>query len=251
MLVRRAGVVFSLLAFLMSGCSEESPAQGTLRVFAAASLTEVFGDLGRAFESAHVGLNVEFSFAASPALAQQVNDATPADVFASADTESMRKVIEAGNADAPRTIARNRLSIIVEKGNPRRIEGLADLADPELILIMCAPEVPCGELGAAAFRAAGVSLAADSLEENVKAVVSKVTLGEADAGVVYETDVRAAADEADGVAIEVADAPALHAVYRMAIIKHAKNADAAAAWMDFVLSDRGTRALTEFGFLAA
>ena len=221
----------------------------TVRVLAAASLTEAFTDLGHAFEAAHEGTKVELSFASSSALAQQIDDGGPADVFASADEANMRKVVDAGNATDAEVIARNRLAILVEKGNPKGVSGLADLAQRDVVLVLCAPAVPCGKYAAAALEKAGVTVNPASLEENVKAAASKVTLGEADAGIVYATDVKAAGDEAEGVVIDIADDPELLATYLMAKTTSASS-DAADAWMDFVRSDEGQHVLAARGFLS-
>jgi molybdate transport system substrate-binding protein len=225
---------------------------GTLRVFAASSLTEAFTELGQAFEADHPGVQVTFNFAASSALAQQLNEGGSADVFVSADEANLRKVTDAGSADAASTqvIARNRLSILVEPGNPKAIKGLSDLAKADVVTVLCAPEVPCGKYAAAALTKAGVTVKPASLEENVKGVVSKVTLGEADAGIVYVTDVRAAKGKAEGVDIELADDPALEAVYPMAGTSRAANAKAAAVWRTFVVSEEGQAVLAKYGFLA-
>jgi molybdate transport system substrate-binding protein len=223
---------------------------GPLTVFAAASLTEAFTEMGHAFEAANPGVTVTFNFAASSALAQQINEGGAADAFVSADEANMKKVTDASNASDPKVIARNRLAILVEKGNPKAITGLADLAKPGLVVLLCAPEVPCGKFAAAALATANVSVKPASLEENVKFVVSKVTLGEADAGIVYVTDVKASGDKAQGVDIDIADDPALEAVYPMAVTTKATHGDVATAWLDFALSDRGQRILASYGFLA-
>jgi molybdate transport system substrate-binding protein len=223
---------------------------GELHVFAASSLTEAFTAMGQRFESTHRGLKVTFSFAASSTLAQQIDDGAPADVYVSADERDMALVTDAGGATDPKAIARNRLAIVVDKDNPKHITGLSDLAKHDVVFVLCAPEVPCGRLGAAALAAAGVTAKPASLEENVKAVVSKVTLGEADAGIVYATDVKAAGDDARGVAIEGADDPSLEAVYPMAVTKQVANQAAARAWIDYVLSADGQATLAGYGFLA-
>jgi molybdate transport system substrate-binding protein len=223
---------------------------GELHVFAAASLTDAFTALGTAFEADHPDVTVTFSFAASSALAEQINQGGPADVFVSADESNMKKVTDAGNASDPTPIARNHLGILVEQGNPKGITGLADLGEAGVVFVLCAPEVPCGAFGAEALEKAGVTAKPASLEENVKSVVSKVTLGEADAGIVYVTDVKAAADTAQGVDIDIADDPELEAVYPIAVTTHAASPDAAQAWVDFVLSDDGQSTLASFGFLA-
>ena len=262
MIVRRLALVV-LVALAAAGCGGDDSAStpsststrsdavaGELHVFAASSLTEAFTAMGKAFESAHRGVEVTFSFAASSALAQQVNDGAPADVLVTADESNMRKVIDQGNATDPTTIARNRLSILVARGNPKGITGLSDLAKSGVVFVLCAPEVPCGKFGAAALAEATVTAKPASLEENVKAVVAKVLLGEADAGIVYVTDVKAAGDKAQGVDIDIADDPSLEAVYPMAVTKQDANADAAKAWSDFVLSADGQRTLARYGFLA-
>ncbi len=264
-MIRRAhwsATVLVALTLAAAGCGRDAgqdaattsttgadPLTGTLRVFTAASLTEAFTEMGNAFEVEHPNVEVTFNFAASSALAQQINEGGSADVFVAADESNMKKVTDAGNAADPKTIARNRLAILVEKGNPKGINGLADLAEPDVILVLCAPEVPCGKVGAAALAKAGVTTKPSSLEENVKAVVSKVTLGEADAGIVYATDVKAVGDKAEGVAIDIATDPTLEAVYPIAVTKGSINREAAIAWVEYVLSDEGQATLAKFGFL--
>ena len=225
------------------------PLRGELRVFAAASLTEAFTEIAQLFEDEHPALDVVLNFAASSALARQIDEGAPADVFASADEAIMRAVVDAGNAVDPRVVARNRLAILVEKGNPKAISGIADLADPGLVFVVCAPQVPCGRLGGEALRRAGVDARPASLEENVKAVVAKVTLGEADAGIVYATDVRAAGDRAVGVDLDNAGDPDIGAAYPMAVTAHGENVAAARAWAELVRSARGRAVLAAHGFL--
>lgn len=240
------------VAALGAACGgDDAPAASrTLHVFAAASLTEAFTALGKAFEADHPAVKVAFSFAASSALAQQIADGADADVFASADEANMAKVTGAGDALDPVVIARNRLAILVERGNPKAITGLADLTKAGVVLVLCAPEVPCGKLAAAALSMAGVDVTPASLEENVKAVVSKVSLGEADAGIVYVTDVKAAGSRVERVDIDIAGDPALEAVYPMAVTKAAKDTATARAWIDFVRSAAAQRTLASFGFRA-
>ena len=246
-----------VLAMLFAACGGESEAasggrEGELHVFAAASLTEAFAELADVFEQAHPDATVTVNFGSSTALAQQINEGAPADVFASADEPSMATVIDAGRASDPVTIARNRLAIVVEPGNPKRIERLADLARSDVVLVLCAPEVPCGRFAAAALAKADVVVEPASLEENVKAVVAKVTLGEADAGIVYATDVMAAGGEAEGIDLDgaLSDDPALEARYPMAITTSATAQELAEAWVELVRSDEGQRVLAEHGFLA-
>ncbi len=225
------------------------PVTGELVVLAASSLVEPFEELGRMFEAGHPDVKVTFSFAGSSDLARQIDAGAPADVFASADEKTMAAVVAAGQAAEPVVVARNRLAVIVEKGNPKGVRTLADLARSDVVLVLCAAEVPCGRLAAAAFRKAGVAAEPASLEANVKAVVSKVTLGEADAGIVYRSDVQAARDKVEGVdVVEGADA-ALQAVYPVALTTAAANRVAAKAWVDLVRSAGGLRALAAAGFL--
>jgi len=249
-----------LLGLLLAGCGNDAPDRtrpsadftepelaGTVTVLAAASLSEAFTELGRTFESDHPGVTVTFSFGASSTLAQQALDGAPADLLATADEASLQKVVEGAVARDPEVFARNRLTILVAKGNPKGIATLADLARPGVLLVLCAPEVPCGKLGAQVLQKAAVAARPRSLEENVKGVVSKVTLGEADAGLVYATDARAASDRSDEVAIP--DAQSAVAVYPMGLLKQAGNPAAARAFRDFVDSPAGQAALAAFGFL--
>ena len=218
----------------------------TLRVFAAASLTEAFTELAVAFEDAHPEVDVELSFAASSALAQQLLDGAPADVFASADEPNLAKVPD---AEDPRIFARNRLAVIVEPGNPEDIGSLADLARGGLAVVLCAPEVPCGKLAASALDAARVELRPASLEENVKGVVAKVSLGEADAGLVYVTDAKAARGKVDTIDPTDLDG-SLETRYPMAVLAGADEPARAAEFVDFVLSDAAQATLRDHGFLA-
>ncbi len=222
---------------------------GKVTVLAAASLTEAFTDLGRAFETANPGVKVTFSFGASSTLAQQAMDGAPADLLATADQANLQKVVDGGGAFDPRVFARNRLAILVGKGNPKGIATLADLARPGVTVVLCAPEVPCGKFGAQILQKAGVAVTPKSLEENVKGVVAKVSLGEADAGLTYVTDAKAAAEKAEGVPIP--DEQNVIAVYPMGLLQQAGNKDAALAFRRFVLSPAGQATLTGYGFLPA
>ncbi|WP_241534571.1 molybdate ABC transporter substrate-binding protein [Clavibacter michiganensis] len=173
---------------------------GTLVVQAAASLTGSMDEVARDFESAHPGVTVTVSYGGSSTLAQQIVQGAPADVFASASDATMETVVDAGETAAdPRVFARNALEIAVPPGNPARVTGLADFADAARTLALCAPEVPCGAAAAQAFAKAGVTPQPDSLEQDVRAALTRVELGEVDAAVVYETDVRAAGDRVEGV----------------------------------------------------
>ena len=222
---------------------------GAVTVFAAASLTAAFTEIGDAFIVENPDAEVTLNFAASSELVTQIGEGAPADVFASADLSNMTKLTDAANnASEPVVFATNRAEIIVGPGNPEGITGIADLTNEDLIVVLCAPEVPCGKYAATIFENAGVIVTPKSLEENVKAVVTKVTLGEADAGIVYATDVTAAGDQASGVEIP-ADIN-VDAEYPIAVTKEAPNADGAQAFIDFVLSEQGQKILASYGFLA-
>jgi molybdate transport system substrate-binding protein len=221
----------------------------TISVFAAASLTSAFQAMAAAFEHDHAGVKVQVNFAGSPTLVQQILERAPADVFASADEASMQKLVDSGDiAAAPAIFARNALQIVVAAGNPKRVTGLADLAKPGLVIALCGATVPCGRYAAEAFAKAGIAAPAASQELDVKAVSSKVAMGEADAGIVYVTDVRAAGGKVEGVAIP--EATNVVARYPIAVLKNASNPAAAGAFVDFVVSAHGQQVLARFGFLA-
>ncbi|MEY4173175.1 MAG: Molybdenum transporter, periplasmic molybdenum-binding protein ModA, partial [Actinomycetota bacterium] len=180
-------------------CTDRTDA-GTVTVGAAASLTSAFSEIGDAFMAQRSGAKVVFEFGSSSDVVKGINEGAPTDVFASADTKNMDKLVAGtGVAAEPRTFATNELQIIVAKGNPKGLTSVADLAAPGVLVVTCSPEVPIGGYTQQVFDAAGVDVSPASLEENVKGIVTKVSLGEADAGVVYRTDVLAAGDKAEGV----------------------------------------------------
>jgi len=221
---------------------------GTVTVLAAASLTDAFEQLGARFEERHDGTTVELSFAASSTLVQQIQQGAPADVLASADTSTMQQVVESGDvAGRPAVFARNRLAIAVEEGNPEDIAGLDDLDRAGLVVVLCAAQVPCGSYADQALAEVGVTAKVASREENARATLSRVELGEADAAVVYATDVEASG-RVEGVAIP--DAENVIATYPIAALDESANADAADGFVDFVRSRRGQSVLRRFGFLA-
>jgi molybdate transport system substrate-binding protein len=243
-------LVASLCAALVACGAGGADDAAELRVFAASSLTDVFPELSATFSDRHPGTEVTFQFGGSSALAQQVNEGAPADVLATADTTTMTSVVDAGNATAPVVFARNRLALVVEPGNPLSIDGFADLGDPGVVLSMCAAEVPCGRLARLALEQAGVDVEPSSSEPNVRGVVGRVTLGEADVGIVFETDARAAAADGEAAAVELEGlAHALDAVYSIAITAAARDEDLAGEWIDFVRSADGQHVLRAHGFL--
>jgi len=247
-------VVLGLLGSAVTSCTSDdgdgaSGTSGDLVVFAASSLTEAFTEMGDAFTAEYPDATVTFNFAGSGDLVTQITEGAPADVFVSADDSNMTKLTDAGlERGDPVVIARNTFQIIVEPGNPTGIAGVADLADPELIVVLCADNVPCGKGAATVLENAGVAVTPKSLEDKVKGVVTKVTAGEADAGIVFVTDVTAAGDRAEGVDI-AADVNVI-SNYPIVVTKDAPNPDTAQAFVDFVASDAGQAILVKYGFLA-
>lgn len=256
---RHLVVGFAVLGLCATACGGDDDASttapqgplpiGQVVVFATASLTDAFTGLGDAFEEANRGVSVRFNFAASSALVAQIAEGAPADVFASADVPNMDRLVEmGGNASDPVVFTTNLPRIIVEPGNPQGIAEVGDLARDDLLVISCAPEVPCGRYAQQILDNAGVDVTFRSFEENVRAVVSKVTLGEADAGIVYLTDVINAGDAAEGVDI-AADVNVV-AEYPIVVTNEAANPVAAQAFIDFVLSADGQAILASYGFVA-
>jgi molybdate transport system substrate-binding protein len=242
-----AGVLTTALAACGNDASGE-PGTRTLTVLAAASLTESFTALEKSFEAAHDGVDVKISFGGSSALAQQITEAgSPVDVFASADEKNMAKVTAADLADGePEIFATNKLTIAVPPDNPAGISAFADLAKPGVTVVVCAPQVPCGTATEKVERATGVTLAPASEEQDVKSVLTKVRAGEADAGLVYVTDVNSAGDKVTGVAFPEAD-QAVNS-YPIAVVKDAPQADLAREFVSFVRGATGRRELTKVGF---
>lgn len=219
---------------------------GELVVFAAASLTDAFDELGDAFVAEHPDVEVVFNHAGSQTLASQINEGAPADVFAAANTTQMDVVADAGNlAGDPAVFTANVLAIAVEPGNPLGITGLDDLTDPDLVLVLPAEEVPAGRYAREALDAAGIEVSPSSLERDVRAALSKVELGEADASIVYASDI-VASDAAEGIDIP----PALNvaASYPIATLTDAPNPVAAEAFVAFVLGEAGQAIMTASGF---
>jgi len=249
------GAVLALSASV-TGCaashSEERPRgsgpgpSDVVTVFAAASLSEAFEGVAAAFEAAHPGLTVVLSFGGSSVLAEQLQQGAPADVFASADRVTMREAERARLVSHSAVFATNLLEIAVPPGNPARVGALGDLAQGDLAVALCAADVPCGASAGAAFTAARVTPRPDTLERDVKSVLTKVRMGEADAGVVYRTDVLAAGRDVEGVPIP--EAENVTNEYLIASLADAVRPDAADAFVSFVLSDAGREVLDEAGF---
>jgi len=221
---------------------------GTLVVFAATSLTDAFNKIADQFQAANPGVTVKFNYNGSSSLATQITQGAPADVFASASPKNMQTVTEANlESTTPKTFAANQGEIMVEAGNPSHIASVSSLANPSLKVVTCAPSVPCGALATEIFKNAGVTVNPVSQEQNVGGVVTKVSLGEADAGIVYVTDVKANGSKTTGVPIPAAQNATT--TYPIAEIKGAPNATAAAAFISYVLGPDGQQVLKSFGFL--
>ncbi|WP_211329025.1 molybdate ABC transporter substrate-binding protein [Thermomonospora umbrina] len=240
-----------LLPIGLTGCGDTEDSEGaasrTLTVFAAASLTESFTALGRTFERTHPGVDVRFSFGGSSTLAQQIAQGAPADVFAAASPATMKPVADDGlTSGAPRTFARNRLVIAVPPGDRGRVRTLRDLARGGLKVVLCAPQVPCGAAARTALAAAGVEVTPVSQEQDVKAVLTKVRMGEADAGLVYRTDVRAAG--ADVAGVEFPESARAINDYPIAVLAEGRQPGLARRFADLVLSARGRATLAGAGF---
>jgi molybdate transport system substrate-binding protein len=230
-----------------AGASSGTAVTGTVTVLAASSLTETFNTIGKNFEAANPGTKVTFSYAGSSQLAQQITSGAPADVFASASPATMKTVTDKGDAvGTPVNFVKNQLVIAVKKGNPEGLTSLAAIAKPGVKVALCAEQVPCGAAAKKALAAANIKLTPVTLEQDVKSALSKVTLGEVDAALVYRTDAKAAASSVDGVEFpESADAIN---EYPIVALKDAPNPAGAAAFVAYVQSEPAQQVLAAAGF---
>lgn len=227
-------------------------ASRTLTVLAAASLTDVFTTIGHDFEQANPGVTVTLSFDGSSTLVKQIQEGAPADVFASADQANMDKLTSGGlTASQPTTFATNSIVVAVPADNPGKITGLADLAKPGIKTVLCDKEVPCGAAAQRVLDAAKVSVTPVSLEQNVTAVATKLTTGEADAGMIYTTDVTATQGKVTAIALpdDPAVAQAALTTYPIAVVKGTADAELAAQFIAFVTSSQGQQVLSDAGFM--
>ncbi|MGW4822021.1 molybdate ABC transporter substrate-binding protein [Streptomyces sp. NPDC004227] len=233
-----------------SGASESAAPKlsGTVTVFAAASLKESFTTLGKQFEQQHPGTKVTFNFGGSDSLAASITSGAPADVFAAASAKTMAIVTDKEDAaSTPVTFVRNQLEIATAPGNPDKISSLKDLTGPGLKVVLCDKTVPCGAAAQKVLDASHLKLTPVSYEQDVKSALTKVELKEADAALVYKTDVKAAAGRVQGVEFpESADAVN---DYPITLLKNAPNATAAKAFVELVTSAEGQEVLTGAGFL--
>ncbi|MFC9510417.1 molybdate ABC transporter substrate-binding protein [Streptomyces sp. NPDC057002] len=221
---------------------------GEVTVFAAASLKESFTTLGKEFEKDHPGTKVTFNFGGSDTLAASITSGAPADVFAAASTKTMAIVTDQKDAaGTPATFVRNQLEIATLPGNPHRISSLKDLTKSGLKVVLCDKTVPCGAAAQKALDASSLKLTPVSYEQDVKSALTKVELKEADAAVVYKTDVRAAGDKVEGV--EFPESAKAVNDYPISLLKNAPNPDTAKAFMALVRSAEGQKVLSGAGFL--
>jgi molybdate transport system substrate-binding protein len=244
-------LVALLGVLLLAGCGTSGASSDdgrTLTVLAAASLTDAFTALEKQFEADHPGVDVKISFAGSSALVQQITNGAAADVFASADEKNMKKVTDAGLADGtPEVFATNQLRIAVPRDNPAGITSFADLARDGVTVVVCAPQVPCGSAAEKVEQATGVTLRPVSEEQDVKSVLTKVETGEADAGLVYVTDVNSAGDKVKGIAFPESG-EAVNS-YPVTVLKDAPQADLAKDFVNLVRGKEGKAALEKVGFV--
>ncbi|MEV6051768.1 molybdate ABC transporter substrate-binding protein [Streptomyces sp. NPDC052107] len=221
---------------------------GDITVFAAASLKESFTTLGKEFEKQHPGTKVSFNFGGSDTLAASITGGAPADVFAAASPKTMGIVTDKKDAvGTPATFVRNQLEIATLPGNPDKVSSLKDLTKSGLKVVLCDKTVPCGAAAQKALDASKLKLTPASYEQDVKAALNKVELKEADAAVVYKTDVKSAAGKVEGV--EFPESAEAINDYPIVLLKNAPNAKAAKAFIALVQSAEGQKVLGEAGFL--
>lgn len=242
-------VLALVLPLVACGGSDDGGTSGdtTLTVYAAASLTSTFEEIGKRFEAEHDGVDVKFSFGGSSDLVAQIQNGAPADVFASADTATMDELVGSGLAGAdPQDFATNVLEIATPSGNPAHVQDFQDLAKQGVKVVVCAPEVPCGAAAQQVAQKAGVTLHPVSEEQSVTDVLGKVTSGEADAGVVYVTDVLAAGDKVEGV--QFPESREVVNTYPIVPVEGTDQEDLAREFIEMVLGDTGQQILQDAGF---
>jgi molybdate transport system substrate-binding protein len=242
----------ALLLTTCTACGSDPSSSGseetkTLTVYAAASLTSSFEEMGKKFEADHDGVKVRFSFGGSSDLVAQLQQGAPADVFASADTANMDKATADDLVEGdPVDFATNTLEIAVPPDNPAGVASLKDLAKPGTRVVVCAAEVPCGAAAKAVEHASGVQIRPVSEEQSVTDVLNKVTTGEADAGLVYVTDVQAAGDKVKGITIP--QSSSVVNTYPIGALADSKNAELAQDFIDLVTGEAGQQVLADAGF---
>ena len=237
-------LVACLLAASLSIAACGNDDERTITISAASSLTDAFTEIGAAFGEQNPGVTVRFNFAGSSTLAEQINAGAPVDVFAAASTAAMQRAIDADSVDTPLPIATNSLAIAVPLQNPAGISDLTDLADPAVTLVVCNPPVPCGAAAGELFAKNNLVIEPASLEPDVRAVLTKVIVDEADAGIVYRTDLNAAIGDVIGV--QIPDDLNVVDQYQIAVTTDAN--EIAQRFVEFVTSNEGQRILQSWGF---
>jgi molybdate transport system substrate-binding protein len=243
--IATAALIAGCLLATLPACGGGTEAKSKLTIFAASSLTESFDQLERAYEKEHPGVDIVISYGSSTELADQITQGAPADVIATADANSIGTVDDAGLLDgAPQQFTSNTLAIVTPADNPAAVASIDDLNDVDFVT--CDPSAPCGAAASSFLKKAGISAAPVSLEADVKSVLSKVTLGEADAGIVYVTDSVAAGEKVTTVAIP-ADLNVVNP-YFLGVVKASDAPDLAGDWIALVMSQVGHRVLADAGF---
>lgn len=237
-------VAAMVAALALTACS--STGANTLTVSAAASLSDAFTEIGEQYMAENPGVEIRFNFAGSSTLAEQINAGAPVDVFAAASASSMQRAIDAGTVADPEIFTTNAMEIAVPAGNPAAVDDLADLADPTLTVVVCDAPVPCGAAAASVFELNGLQVIPASLEPDVRAVLTKIVADEADAGMVYRSDVVAAGTAVEGIAIP----DDRNVINEYPIAATVDASPVAQDFIDYVLSDAGSSALARWGFRA-
>jgi len=240
--VRLLAACLLAASLAVAGCGDNS--ESTVTVSAASSLTDAFTEIGAAFEEQNPGTSIRFNFAGSSRLAEQINSGAPVDVFASASTAAMQRAVDADSVESPRAFATNSLAIAVPLQNPADISDLTDLADPAVTLVVCDSPVPCGAAAWELFAKNNLAIKPASLEPDVRAVLTKVVVDEADAGIVYRTDLNAVVGEVKG--IQIRDEVNVINEYPITVTTDAK--PDARSFVEFVTGNDGQRILQSWGF---
>lgn len=239
-------VITAVLVLGLASCGDSGAGTRSITVFAAASLTDAFVEIADAFEAANPGVSVERNFAGSSSLREQIANGAPADVFASANPSTIAQLVERGVVDETTVFATNTLEIVVPAGNPGGVSGLTDLADGDLLVGLCAREVPCGELARRVLALAGVSPSPDTNEPDVRSLLTKVDAGELDVAIVYVTDVIAAGPGVEGIEI-----PGMHNAvteYPIGVVRDTSDRALAQDFVTFVTGPQAQSILRDHGF---
>jgi molybdate transport system substrate-binding protein len=236
-----AGVV------VLTGCAAPAPASTTVTVLAAASLTDALDEAAAAFTTEHPEIEIAVSYGGSSALAEQIVSGAPADVFFAANEATMQTVVDAGLARDPEVLLTNTLQLVVPAGNPADVRSLADLADPGLIVALCDPSVPCGSAAELLLQLSGVVASVDTYEDDARATLTKVALGEVDAALVFRTDVLAGGADVEGIDTPLADRVVNR--YPVALLGDAPHPEAAQEFIDYLRTTEAREVFERAGFV--